>query len=60
MEKMLGLLFITVASFVMYLASPSRVKRSPFLGKDCASESCASCTHACVGISTGSFLQMVL
>lgn len=38
---MLSLLFITGASFVKYLASPSRVKRSPFLGKDCASEPCA-------------------
>jgi len=43
---MLSLLFITVSSFVMYLASPSRVKRSPFLEEDCASKSRASCsTH---------------
>lgn len=40
------LLLITVASFAMYLASPSRVKRSPFLGRDCSSKSCAPCsTH---------------
>lgn len=46
MEKMLSLLIITVASFVMYLASPSRVKRSPFLGRDCSSKPCTPCsTH---------------
>lgn len=48
MEKMLSLLFVTVASFVMYLPSLSRVKRSCFLGKDHASKPCASCsTHVC-------------
>lgn len=58
-ERVLSLLFITVVSF-MYLVSPSGVKRSPFLGKDCTSKSCASGAPTYVGISAGSLALMVL